>query len=440
MIAGVPYDAEVEYLESTGTQWIDTGIIFDADNGFSITYSPTNSDTNVDNGSIFGSRTTDGNTRMMVGLNANTAETTGVGCKVYIGWGVLAIPATPSRVARIGSWYTATANISTATATDGLGATASLSALPTQTRTAYIFAANTQNGPLLCRSCIAACKIYQNAVLVRDYIPVRKGTVGYLYDRVTRKLFGNQGTGAFVIGPDVAKPVMGLHFYGMPLSARDYVQDGLVAMWDGIENAGWGVHDPNATVWTDLVGNRDFTIVNPSWRDKGLFFGGNGTTYGYLSQSDSAIFDSPPSITISAVITRGGENWSSDGIYLKPADSGRYGLAFFVLNFTIRNVVGYNSYVFPQENSVSVSVSYNANSNTVTPRYGNTICVPHGIPNSIGQSQTYATIGRRTVGTTYYAKGTMHTLRLYSRALSADEIAHNYAIDRVRFNLPEVTA
>ena len=23
----LPYDAEVEYLESTGTQWIDTGII-----------------------------------------------------------------------------------------------------------------------------------------------------------------------------------------------------------------------------------------------------------------------------------------------------------------------------------------------------------------------------------------------------------------------------
>ena len=39
-------------------------------------------------------------------------------------------------------------------------------------------------------------------------------------------------------------------------TARDYVQDGLVAMWDGIENAGWGVHDPNATNWVDLVNGR----------------------------------------------------------------------------------------------------------------------------------------------------------------------------------------
>ena len=32
-------------------------------------------------------------------------------------------------------------------------------------------------------------------------------------------------------------------------TARDYVQDGLVAMWDGIENAGWGVHYYSDTVW-----------------------------------------------------------------------------------------------------------------------------------------------------------------------------------------------
>ena len=44
-------------------------------------------------------------------------------------------------------------------------------------------------------------------------------------------------------------------------TARDYVQDGLVAMWDGIENAGWGVHDPNATVWTDLVNGMGINLI-----------------------------------------------------------------------------------------------------------------------------------------------------------------------------------
>lgn len=35
-----------------------------------------------------------------------------------------------------------------------------------------------------------------------DFIPVRKGNVGYMFDRVSGQLFGNAGTGAFIIGPD----------------------------------------------------------------------------------------------------------------------------------------------------------------------------------------------------------------------------------------------
>ncbi|MBQ1429034.1 MAG: hypothetical protein IIZ06_05145, partial [Kiritimatiellae bacterium] len=48
-------------------------------------------------------------------------------------------------------------------------------------------------------------------------------------------------------------------------TARDYVQDGLVAMWDGIENAGWGQHDASATTWKDLTGNEnDLSLWNGS--------------------------------------------------------------------------------------------------------------------------------------------------------------------------------
>ena len=34
-------------------------------------------------------------------------------------------------------------------------------------------------------------------------IPVRVGQVGYMYDRVSKTLFGNAGTDSFVLGPDV---------------------------------------------------------------------------------------------------------------------------------------------------------------------------------------------------------------------------------------------
>ena len=38
-------------------------------------------------------------------------------------------------------------------------------------------------------------------------------------------------------------------------TSLSYVQDGLVAQWDGIENVGRGEHDGAATAWTDLTGN-----------------------------------------------------------------------------------------------------------------------------------------------------------------------------------------
>lgn len=42
----------------------------------------------------------------------------------------------------------------------------------------------------------------RNGTLVRDFVPVRVGQTGYLFDRVSGQLFGNDGTGAFVLGPD----------------------------------------------------------------------------------------------------------------------------------------------------------------------------------------------------------------------------------------------
>lgn len=47
------------------------------------------------------------------------------------------------------------------------------------------------------------CKVYDNSVLVRDFIPVRVNETGYLYDKVSGELFGNAGSGNFVLGNDI---------------------------------------------------------------------------------------------------------------------------------------------------------------------------------------------------------------------------------------------
>ena len=54
------------------------------------------------------------------------------------------------------------------------------------------------------RTRIMKFKAIRNGENVADIIAVRKDGVGYMYDRVSEQLFGNAGTGAFIIGPDAA--------------------------------------------------------------------------------------------------------------------------------------------------------------------------------------------------------------------------------------------
>ena len=47
------------------------------------------------------------------------------------------------------------------------------------------------------------------------------------------------------------------------LTARSYVSQGLVTMYDGIENAGWGTHGTGTLYsWADLAGGYAASIVN----------------------------------------------------------------------------------------------------------------------------------------------------------------------------------
>lgn len=45
-------------------------------------------------------------------------------------------------------------------------------------------------------------KMWNGNTLLLDCIPVRVGNVGYMYDKVSKTLFGNAGTGDFILGPD----------------------------------------------------------------------------------------------------------------------------------------------------------------------------------------------------------------------------------------------
>jgi hypothetical protein len=180
----LPYDAEMEYLESTGTQWIDTGVKGDEDTRveicFSISslYSKAYSSifgyygTNTDSISIFGG----GTTRFGSQSTSFSTPTTNAIYQIAIDKNGFTVNGTTTP-------WSQTAQFETA---------GNLVAFGRNSTTYGYFS-----------GLYYSLKIYKSGILVRDFIPVRKGNIGYMYDRVSGQLFGNAGTGEFVLGSDI---------------------------------------------------------------------------------------------------------------------------------------------------------------------------------------------------------------------------------------------
>ena len=209
-----------------------------------------------------------------------------------------------------------------------------------------------------------------------------------------------------------------------PPTARDYIQDGLIAMWDGIENAGWGVHNPNATEWKDLVGDNDITLVGGVFGDTALIC--NGTQYG--GHNDNVV----NAVQIELVANTKQQKrrcWiASTGQSLSSKYSGFvgwydrglcFGLYDTARSLTLGTAISYSFAVNSNrtfENNALVATE--SGKSDLTPKAARGICVVVG-----GQMNNPL-------------KCDIHCLRIYSRALTDEEIAHNYKIDKERFNLP----
>ena len=178
----LPYDAEVEYLQSTGTQYLDTGERIYNDTSVTVTmYSDYSTNTAT---YFFGS---DSSTERFYfrEYQGNASFSAG-------GWWE------NTSISFVGT-HTVTMTNNSITV-DGVSSSRTGDS-KTGVGKLLLFKAGTY-GMTASGVRILHCQIHQNGVLVRDYIPVRKKTVGYLYDRVSGALYGNAGTGDFVLGPD----------------------------------------------------------------------------------------------------------------------------------------------------------------------------------------------------------------------------------------------
>lgn len=181
----LPYDAEIEYLESSGTQYIDTGVVPKTTLSVKIKYNILQL-TPQNNIAIFGSA-----------INPTGMFSGKAGHIYYINNTQNALPSIPgdfntvleeeyidNTMTRNGVTYTTHHIVATNTSIILFGRHMDRVIERIGGLRIYYFA------------------LYDNGVLVRNLIPVRVGQVGYMYDKVSGQLFGNAGTGSFILGPD----------------------------------------------------------------------------------------------------------------------------------------------------------------------------------------------------------------------------------------------
>lgn len=191
VVASIPYDAEIEYLENTYRDWINTGIKLTDDMGFKI---------------IFESTTEIGAGHPMCGVfqsssGGNLCLRFGASYLFVVYDGTTYVDTKVNKNTTVGNRTTVTVNIEHEVFVNDVKK-GSFSRDTQVNESDFLLFRATGN------SNYTPSKIYEFSLftsdgVIFDGIPVRKNGVGYMYDKVSHQLFGNSGTGSFILGPDL---------------------------------------------------------------------------------------------------------------------------------------------------------------------------------------------------------------------------------------------
>jgi len=188
----LPYDAEIEYLESSGTQYITTSFIPDYNTTIeSEAYLPdfaSNKHFIYGAGTSYGSKNMEVYTWSNVTMNVNdnrTLSSRGVPTTEFI------------------KLFMSSSRISISNHQNELIAESTFTTNDFTCTSSLILFGVQREKILFGQDKIKSIKVNNGNIPVLDFIPVRIGTTGYMYDRVSKQLFGNAGTGEFILGPDV---------------------------------------------------------------------------------------------------------------------------------------------------------------------------------------------------------------------------------------------
>ena len=211
-----------------------------------------------------------------------------------------------------------------------------------------------------------------------------------------------------------------------------YITDGLIAMWDGVWNIGGGKHDPDATVWKDLVGYRDLTLTEYGHFDDNSFY----------AERNSSVAN----MTFAANYIKpiGGKDFElisahTEGCIL--VDSGMEGGSQKLITFANPYGVIVRSYT-PCVYMYGLSgnggkIKFNQKmsiSSKAEPNYSGIVYV-NGQDATVGSYNHYVGTGGGRFIDVKNIGGHLYNIRVYNRELTIDEIQHNYLVDKERFGL-----
>ena len=204
----LPYDAEVEYLESTGTQWIDVPFSYGSDTGFFFDYMPT---VYLPSSGFFGSGLVNGVAAydlkgLIVGSGSQRFDRYDRSCRYFTLYQSQRQNMTfnPKGAVSGSAPYRYQHSLAGRLRQDDSWWDRSYSAPNGTIGVFHVYnRADIGNGVL--RIYCLEFREYSSATdytVTMKLTPVRVGTEGCLYDRVSGQVFHNGGTGAFLYGAD----------------------------------------------------------------------------------------------------------------------------------------------------------------------------------------------------------------------------------------------
>ena len=225
-----------------------------------------------------------------------------------------------------------------------------------------------------------------------------------------------------------------------------YITNGLVHMWDGLNNTGRG-HNSSVTVWKDLVGSIDLTQqAGGTWKDNALHFepASSSDMLYWKDATQTNIYTQNMTVEV-CIQPTGNTDYpeSKSAIIASISASAINKSRRIMLSNGDKSIGGYtggtNQFALTGFESLRevnhIAATYTALEGTAN-LYCNGVQTAMTAQHSFGdQLRNYVFVGAGQGESKYPYLGDIYCIRVYNRVLSASEIAENYAEDVKRFGL-----